>query len=286
MPQRSIRSKIWPSCLPCGDQVPTRESASRPTSTFGSGESGLPVRIQTLRQSWSGPSASCCTRSRLSSSWPSLASIGRGRIPTDARWCAATAANASTASGRFRQAAKKAGWTPEQSDALIALLLDHAGYLHSHGHALGMAYREFRQACLKVNPASSATYFAEILNHGGSTSYGMGAAVENAPFRCALVAAMRQPELDRFFVEADAPEFDNAQSAEAPNALGALRVPLTAIRGLSPGAAQHVLAVRAMFGPFDSLARLPAQGGPQFGSVGEIGDMKIDAPVVVVIADG
>src|SRR6185436_17142515 len=59
--------------------------------------------------------------------------------------------------------------------------------------------------------------------------------------------------LERFVVEADAPELDHALSAETPGPLCAIRVPLTAIRGLSAGAAQHVLAVRAMFGPFDSL---------------------------------
>ena len=32
-----------------------------------------------------------------------------------------------------------------------------------------------------------------------------------------------------------------------------MRVPLAAIRGLTPGAAQHILAVRASFGSFESL---------------------------------
>jgi ATP-dependent exoDNAse (exonuclease V) alpha subunit len=54
-----------------------------------------------------------------------------------------------------------ARWSAEQADGLIALLLAHMGYLHSHGHALAMAHRAFRQACLKVSPSTSAMYFAE-----------------------------------------------------------------------------------------------------------------------------
>ncbi len=72
----------------------------------------------------------------------------------------------------LRQEAKKQGWTAERADGLVALLLEHAGYLHSHGHSLAMAQHAFRQACLKVSPGTTPEFFAEVLNHGGSPTYG------------------------------------------------------------------------------------------------------------------
>src|SRR5437667_8703983 len=68
----------------------------------------------------------------------------------------------------LRQETKKQGWTAEQADGLVALLLEHAGYLHSHGHSLAMAQHAFRQAFLKVSPATTPEFFGEVLNHGGS----------------------------------------------------------------------------------------------------------------------
>jgi len=154
----------------------------------------------------------------------------------------------------LRQQAKKQNWTAEQADGLVALLLEHAGYLHSHGHSLAMAQHAFRQACLKVNPATTPAFFAEVLNHGGSPTYGLGAAVEEARrFGVLVLPPCVNRSTERFTVEPDAPELQTASEGGAPGVLGGVRVPLAAIRGLAPGAAQHILAVRASFGPFESL---------------------------------
>src|SRR5215472_4827746 len=61
-------------------------------------------------------------------------------------------------------------WTIEQSNALLNLVLQPIGYLHLHGHALATAQRVFRQARLKVNPRTSAAFFAEILNNAARRS--------------------------------------------------------------------------------------------------------------------
>jgi len=50
---------------------------------------------------------------------------------------------------------------------------------------------------------------------------------------------------DRFVVE--------QTIVERRGTIGAIRVPLTAIRGCGPNAAQHIAAVRAAFGEFTSL---------------------------------
>jgi len=78
----------------------------------------------------------------------------------------------------LRAAASKQGWTAEQTTSLLGLLYEHVGYLYSHGHALQLARHAYAQACLKVSPATVAAFFAEVLNNGGSTHYGLGAAVE------------------------------------------------------------------------------------------------------------
>jgi DNA polymerase-3 subunit alpha len=146
----------------------------------------------------------------------------------------------------IREAGARQGWSTEQSNALIGLLVQHVGYLHLHGHALAMARRVFRQACLKVNPATTAEFFAEVLNNGGSIQYGLGSAVEEARrFGIVLLPPCVNQSSDRFAVEAN--------SGESSGTIGAIRVPLTAIRGLGPDAAQHILAVRCAFGGFSSL---------------------------------
>src|SRR4030088_3516099 len=71
----------------------------------------------------------------------------------------------------IREVGARHGWTAGQSNALVGLLLQHVGYLHLHGHALAMAQHVFRQACLKVNPSTTASFFAEVLNNGGSIPY-------------------------------------------------------------------------------------------------------------------
>src|SRR4051794_34903086 len=84
--------------------------------------------------------------------------------------------------------------------------------------------------------------------------YGLGAAVEEARrFGVLALPPCVNRSTERFAVDADAPELQTALAAGSPGALGGLRVPLAAIRGLTPGAAQHILAARASFGPFESL---------------------------------
>jgi DNA polymerase-3 subunit alpha len=146
----------------------------------------------------------------------------------------------------IREVGARSGWTPKQSQALLGLLVQHVGYLHLHGHALAMARHVFRQACLKVNPESAAQFFAEVLNNGGSLQYGLAAAVEEARrFGVLVLPPCVNASGGRFVVE-DTPLHTRAT-------LGAVRVPLTAVRGLGVDAAQHVLAVRAAFGHFKSL---------------------------------
>jgi DNA polymerase III alpha subunit len=59
---------------------------------------------------------------------------------------------------------------------------------------------------------------------------------------------------DRYAVETNALELRGDESRQSrQGVIGAIRVPLSAIRGLSPEAVQHILAVREAFGPFTSL---------------------------------
>ncbi len=155
----------------------------------------------------------------------------------------------------IREAGVRLGWSLEQSNALIGLVIEHVGYLHLHGHALAMAQHVFRQACLKVNPITAARFFAEVLNNGGSTQYGLGSAVEEARrFGLLLLPPCVNRSYDRFSVVDDQSEAVPSDEDRAHRgALGAIRVPLTAIRGLGPQAAQHILAARRAFGPFTSL---------------------------------
>jgi DNA polymerase-3 subunit alpha len=146
----------------------------------------------------------------------------------------------------MREAGARQRWTTEQSNALIALLIQHVGYLHLHGHALAMAQHVFRQACLKVNPCTAPHFLAEVLNNGGSIQYGLGSAVEEARrFGVIIMPPCVNQSGDRFVVE----QSDGEQRAT----IGIIRVPLTAIRGLGAEAAQHILAVRAAFGEYTSL---------------------------------
>jgi DNA polymerase-3 subunit alpha len=152
----------------------------------------------------------------------------------------------------LRERARQQGWTPDQVSALVALLVEHVGYLYHHGHALAMAQHAFRQACLKVNPATAATFFAEVMNNGGS-SYGLGAAVEEARrFGVVLLPPCVNRSGLHFLVEHDSPEVE-ALGDKARTIAGAVRVPLTAIRGLGPQAAEHIVAVRGVFGSYTSL---------------------------------
>jgi DNA polymerase-3 subunit alpha len=156
----------------------------------------------------------------------------------------------------IREAGARLGWSTAQSNALIALLVEHVGYVHLHGHALTMAQHVFRQACLKVNPLTAPRFFAEVLNNGGSVQYGLGSAVEEARrFGVLLLPPCVNRSSERFCVEEKEKEDndESAPAAEGRGAIGAIRVPLTAIRGLGPRAAQHILAARCAFGTYTSL---------------------------------
>jgi DNA polymerase III subunit alpha len=140
----------------------------------------------------------------------------------------------------LRKQAARQRWTLKQINAVLGLIYEHVGYLYNHGHALAMAHHVFQQACLKVNPGTVAAFFAEVLNAGGSTRYGLGTAVEEARrFGVVLLPPCVQRSGHRFVVE-DADE-------------RTVRVPLTAIRGLSPRTAQHILAVGSAFGALENL---------------------------------
>ena len=153
----------------------------------------------------------------------------------------------------IREAGARRRWTNEQSTALLGLLLQHVGYLHPHGHALAMAQHVFRQACAKVNPATAASFFADVLNNGGSLQYGLGSAVEEARrFGVLVLPPCVNLSVDRFQVDDDQLALGGAQQ-RGRGVVGSVRVPLTAIRGLGPEAAQHILAVRAAFGSYESL---------------------------------
>ena len=154
----------------------------------------------------------------------------------------------------LKEAAKLRRWSDEQINGILALLQEHAGYLYAHGHALALAQHVFRQACLKLDPASAPAFFAEVLNNGGSAHYGLGAAVEEArQWGVLILPPCVNRSSDRFsVVDPDALELI-AAAAQTGSPSGGIRVPLTAIRGLGAEAVRHILQMRAVFGPFTSL---------------------------------
>jgi DNA polymerase-3 subunit alpha len=154
----------------------------------------------------------------------------------------------------LKEAAKLRRWSDEQINSILALLQEHAGYLYAHGHALALAHHAFRQACLKLDPATAPAFFAEVLNNGGSAHYGLGAAVEETrQWGVLILPPCVNRSTDRFsIVDPDAIELI-ATAAEAGSPRGGIRVPLTAIRGLGAEAVRHILQMRAAFGPFTSL---------------------------------
>jgi DNA polymerase III subunit alpha len=153
----------------------------------------------------------------------------------------------------LKSAAQQRRWTDERINALTGLLQEHAGYLYAYGHALALAQHVLTQACAKVNPETAAAFFCDVLNNGGSAHYGLGAAVEEARrWGVVMLGPCVNRSTDRFAVENDAlesvtPEGNGQQS------VGAIRVPLNAIRGIGAGAARHIIAMRTAFGPFSSL---------------------------------
>jgi DNA polymerase-3 subunit alpha len=80
----------------------------------------------------------------------------------------------------LKEAGKLRRWSDDQLNGLLGLLQEHAGYLYAHGHALALANHVLQQAGRKLDQATAPSFFAEVLNNGGSAHYGLGAAVEEA----------------------------------------------------------------------------------------------------------
>src|ERR687887_2430560 len=110
----------------------------------------------------------------------------------------------------LRKVASARQWTDAQTNALIALLLEHAGLLFKHGHALALAHRAYQQAQRKVDPASAAAWFAACLSAGGS-QYGLGAAAEEARrFGGVLLPPCVNRSGQAFTPQSDAPQLEAA----------------------------------------------------------------------------
>jgi DNA polymerase-3 subunit alpha len=150
----------------------------------------------------------------------------------------------------LKEAARLRRWNDDQINALLALLQEHAGYLYAHGHALALANHVLHQAWRKLDPATAPSFFAEVLNNGGSAHYGLGAAVEEArQWGALLLPPCINRSTDRYAVVD--PDSLDGLSSNPPT--GAIRVPLTAIRGLGPNTVHHILQMRSVFGSFTSL---------------------------------
>ena len=199
------------------------------------------------------PTACCCTATRWQPCCAVWASSTSGRIASAAHSPRASARAASTWSASSKSAAQQRRWTEEQINGLLGLLQEHAGYLYAHGHALALAQHVLTQACAKVNPETAAAFFCDVLNNGGSAHYGLGAAVEEARrWGVVMLGPCVNRSTDRFAVENDALESVTPEG-KGQQSVGAIRVPLTAIRGLGAEAARHIIAMRTAFGPFTSL---------------------------------
>jgi DNA polymerase-3 subunit alpha len=153
----------------------------------------------------------------------------------------------------LREAGKLRRWSDEQLNGVLALLQEHAGYLYAHGHALALAHHVVEQARRKLDPESSPVFFAEVLNNGGSTHYGLGAAIEEArQWGVLLLPPCVNRSTDRYaVVDSEALEL-LATAGQLSSTSGGIRVPLTAIRGLAPATVRHILQMRAC------LVRSPA----------------------------
>jgi DNA polymerase-3 subunit alpha len=151
----------------------------------------------------------------------------------------------------MKKAAQLRGWTDDQFNSLLGLLQEHAGYLYGHGHALALALHVLSQACARVNPATTAAFFCEALNNGGSAHFGLGAAVEEARrWGVLILPPCVNRSGDRYAVQAGPL---GEQEVHQDQRAGAIRVPLSAIRGFTIEAVQHIVALREAFGPFTSL---------------------------------
>ena len=119
----------------------------------------------------------------------------------------------------LKKAAQLRRWTDEQFNALLALLQEHAGYLYGHGHALALAQHALTQACAKVNPATTAAFFCEALNNGGSAHFGLGAAVEEARrWGVLILPPSVNQSADRYEVEGNGAEDVQADRGRDPRA--------------------------------------------------------------------
>jgi hypothetical protein len=122
-----------------------------------------------------------------------------------------------------------------------------------HDYVSALAQHVLTQACAKVNPETAAGFFFDVLNNGGSAYYGLGAAVEEARrWGVVMLGPCVNRSTDRYTVENDALE-GLTPEGKAQQSVGAIRVPLNAIRGIGAEAARHIIAMRTAFGPFSSL---------------------------------
>jgi DNA polymerase-3 subunit alpha len=123
----------------------------------------------------------------------------------------------------LKEAAKLRRWSDDQINALLALLQEHAGYLYAHGHALALAHHVLHQAWRKLDPATAPSFFAEVLNNGGSAHYGLGVAVEEArQWGVLLLPPCVNRSSDRYAV-VDPDSLDGLSSNPPPGAIRAFR---------------------------------------------------------------
>ena len=105
-----------------------------------------------------------------------------------------------------------------------------------------------------ASPSSRSARGAILALADGGTPIALvkpwGAVEEARRFRVLVLPPSVNRSTERFVVEEDAPELQSAPDGATPSLLGGVRVPLAALRGLTPAAA---LAVRASFGSFESL---------------------------------
>ena len=202
------RSRTWRSCWRSGSQASTARSASRRISTHASRlEIGPRIRIRRWARCWTTPQARCCTRTSWSGWSRCSASTTRGPSASVAR-SMAVAAGGRDAHGardpRSRCAATldqrtehRAAWTAAAARRLPASSRPRA----RHGPArvsAGVREGESRRR--------RASFFADVLNNGGSLQYGLGSAVEEARrFGVLVLPPCVNLSVDRFQVDEDRP---------------------------------------------------------------------------------
>ena len=179
----------------------------------------------------------------------------------------------------LRSDAAKRGWTAEQTTSLLGLLYEHVGYLYSHGHALQLARRAYEQACLKVNPATVAAFFAEVLNNGGSAHYGLGAAVEEArQWGVMLLAAVRAAQHGSLCRRGRAGDAVGPCRRRGARATERDPRPVAARRAPHPDRAQSLRRLWQLAG-FLPQGRPHHRHAPGRAAADQAGRLRVDGPV-------